>query len=220
MGLGSGTVVQQRFDKGVILRKRAVCQHGAAVVCHGVAFGGADLVSVPQADGDGIVHLRRCHRKEELIHTLYIPGRTAGKGIGVGFVGNLDLHLGCVEELGSDRQLEFDPQIAAKTQTPAVHPCQAGDGFCDRVAAAGAGSLLYPLGCQGRRGCYRPSTAAVTGRGQRNVENVIGLTKKEAQSILKNFSVEYSGSGNVIISQSPEAGNRIAGGEVVRLYLG
>ncbi|MGN1342829.1 MAG: stage V sporulation protein D [Bacilli bacterium] len=52
------------------------------------------------------------------------------------------------------------------------------------------------------------------------VENVIGLTKKEATSILKNFSVEYSGSGNNVISQSPEAGSRIVEGENVRLYLG
>ena len=52
------------------------------------------------------------------------------------------------------------------------------------------------------------------------VSDVVGLTKKDATSSLKNFSVEYSGSGNTVISQSPEAGNRIAGGESVRLYLG
>jgi stage V sporulation protein D (sporulation-specific penicillin-binding protein) len=52
------------------------------------------------------------------------------------------------------------------------------------------------------------------------VENVVGLTKKEAKSSLKNFSIEYSGSGKTIISQSPEAGIRIAEGETVRLYLG
>ena len=52
------------------------------------------------------------------------------------------------------------------------------------------------------------------------VEDVIGLSKKEASSRLKNFSVEYSGSGNTVISQSPEAGNRIAEGSSVRVYLG
>ena len=52
------------------------------------------------------------------------------------------------------------------------------------------------------------------------VENVIKKKKKEATSSLKNFSIEYSGSGNTVISQSPEAGTRIAGGERVRLYLG
>ena len=45
-------------------------------------------------------------------------------------------------------------------------------------------------------------------------------TKKEATSNLKNFSIEYSGSGNTVISQSPDAGTRIAGGERIRLYLG
>lgn len=52
------------------------------------------------------------------------------------------------------------------------------------------------------------------------VESVVGLSKKEASASLKNFSVEYSGSGDTVISQSPEAGTRIAGGESVRLYLG
>ena len=52
------------------------------------------------------------------------------------------------------------------------------------------------------------------------VDNVVGLSKKEASASLKNFSVEYSGSGGTVISQSPEAGTRIAGGESVRLYLG
>lgn len=51
------------------------------------------------------------------------------------------------------------------------------------------------------------------------VDNVIGKTKKEATSILKNFMVEYSGTGNTVIGQSPEAGNRIADGSSVRLYL-
>lgn len=52
------------------------------------------------------------------------------------------------------------------------------------------------------------------------VENVIGLTKKEATSSLKNFFIEYSGSGNTVIGQSPEAGTRISAGESVRIYLG
>ena len=52
------------------------------------------------------------------------------------------------------------------------------------------------------------------------VENVVGLTKKEASGILRNFIVEYSGSGNTIINQSPEAGTRIAEGSTVRVYLG
>ena len=52
-----------------------------------------------------------------------------------------------------------------------------------------------------------------------NVEDVVGLTKKEAASKLKNFSIEYSGSGDNVINQSPAVGSRIAEGEKVRLYL-
>ena len=53
-----------------------------------------------------------------------------------------------------------------------------------------------------------------------NVDDVVGMSKKEATSKLNNFSIEYSGSGDTIISQSPEAGSRIAEGSSVRLYLG
>lgn len=52
------------------------------------------------------------------------------------------------------------------------------------------------------------------------VEDVVGLSKKEATSKLKNFTIEYSGSGNTIIKQSPEAGTRLAESSSIRLYLG
>ena len=38
--------------------------------------------------------------------------------------------------------------------------------------------------------------------------------------MLKSFSVEYSGSGDVVVNQSPDSDSRIAEGEKVRLYLG
>ena len=53
-----------------------------------------------------------------------------------------------------------------------------------------------------------------------DVPNVKGMSKKEASSSLSNFVVEYSGSGDTVISQSPEEGTRIMEGEKVRLYLG
>lgn len=52
------------------------------------------------------------------------------------------------------------------------------------------------------------------------VENVIGKTPKEAASILSKFTIEYSGSGNVVIEQSPEVGTRLEETSVVRLMLG
>ena len=51
------------------------------------------------------------------------------------------------------------------------------------------------------------------------VENVIGLNKKEAIKKLKNFKVEFSGSGDKIIYQSPNSGEIINEGSVVKLML-
>ena len=52
------------------------------------------------------------------------------------------------------------------------------------------------------------------------VENVIGKTPKEAANILSKFIIEYSGSGNIIVSQSPEAGTRLEEQSTIRLMLG
>lgn len=53
-----------------------------------------------------------------------------------------------------------------------------------------------------------------------NVDDVVGLSKKDATSKLKNFVIEYSGSGDTVISQSPDGGTRVVEGSSVRLYLG
>lgn len=52
------------------------------------------------------------------------------------------------------------------------------------------------------------------------VEDVVGKTPKEAAKILSKYNVEYSGSGNTIISQSPEAGTRLEEQSTIRLMLG
>ncbi len=52
------------------------------------------------------------------------------------------------------------------------------------------------------------------------VENVVGKTPKEAAKILSKYNLEYSGSGNTIISQSPEAGTRLEEQSTIRLMLG
>lgn len=52
------------------------------------------------------------------------------------------------------------------------------------------------------------------------VEDVVGKTPKEASKILSKYNVEYSGSGNTIISQSPEAGTRLEEQSTIRLMLG
>ncbi len=50
--------------------------------------------------------------------------------------------------------------------------------------------------------------------------NVVGLDKKEAAKVLKNYQVLYSGEGDAIIYQSPNAGYYVALGSKVKLLLG
>ncbi|HIT38083.1 MAG TPA: stage V sporulation protein D [Candidatus Onthousia faecipullorum] len=52
------------------------------------------------------------------------------------------------------------------------------------------------------------------------VVDVVGKTPDEAKKLLEHFSIEYSGSGEKIISQSPEAGTRLEDGSTVKLMLG
>lgn len=52
------------------------------------------------------------------------------------------------------------------------------------------------------------------------VEDVVGKTPKEASKILSKYNLEYSGSGNIVVSQSPEAGTRLEEQSTVRLMLG
>ena len=52
------------------------------------------------------------------------------------------------------------------------------------------------------------------------VPDVIGLSPKEARNKLKNFTIEYSGSGDKIISTSPGAGSSVVENSTIRLMLG
>ena len=51
------------------------------------------------------------------------------------------------------------------------------------------------------------------------VPEVVGMDKKEATKVLQNFTVEYSGDGEKVVSQSPEAGTRVEEKTIVRLLL-
>jgi len=51
------------------------------------------------------------------------------------------------------------------------------------------------------------------------VPNVVGKTLSDAKKDLKLFQVEYTGSGNKILSQSPDAGSRVAENSTIRLLL-
>lgn len=52
------------------------------------------------------------------------------------------------------------------------------------------------------------------------VENVVGKTPKEAAKVLSKYNIEYSGSGNIVVSQSPESGTRLEEQSTIRLMLG
>ena len=52
------------------------------------------------------------------------------------------------------------------------------------------------------------------------VPNVIGMDVKTARNYLKDFDIEYSGTGNKVISMSPEPGSSIPINSTVRLMLG
>ena len=51
------------------------------------------------------------------------------------------------------------------------------------------------------------------------IPNVIGMNIKEAQKQLKDFSLEYSGTGNNIIAMSPEPGNMIPINSTIKILL-
>ena len=54
----------------------------------------------------------------------------------------------------------------------------------------------------------------------KKIDNVVGMNVKDANKVLKDFSIEYTGTGSVVVSQSPEAGSSIVVGSTVRLMLG
>lgn len=52
------------------------------------------------------------------------------------------------------------------------------------------------------------------------VPNVEGMTVKEAKKLLTNWKIEYVGSGDKVITQSPSASERLAADETIVLLLG
>lgn len=51
------------------------------------------------------------------------------------------------------------------------------------------------------------------------VPNVIGKSVKEAKKLLSNFTIEYTGTGETVISQSPDANTKLEDRGTVRLLL-
>lgn len=51
------------------------------------------------------------------------------------------------------------------------------------------------------------------------IPDVVGMNVSEAQKLLSDFSLEFSGSGSVVGYVSPSVGERVLEGDVVRIYL-
>lgn len=51
------------------------------------------------------------------------------------------------------------------------------------------------------------------------VPNVVGKDVEDAKKKLTNFTIEYSGTGNKVVAQSPEANERLEEGGTIRLLL-
>lgn len=51
------------------------------------------------------------------------------------------------------------------------------------------------------------------------VPNVVGMDVKEAKKLLPNFTIEYSGTGNKVVSQSPTAGEKLEDRGTIKLML-
>lgn len=51
------------------------------------------------------------------------------------------------------------------------------------------------------------------------VNDVVGMNVNEAIRNLKNFKVEYSGTGTKVIYQSPSAGNKLEAGSTIKLLV-
>lgn len=51
------------------------------------------------------------------------------------------------------------------------------------------------------------------------IPNVVGLSLDDAKKKLKEFSIEYTGSGKKVVSQSPKSGEKLEEGGTIRLLL-
>jgi stage V sporulation protein D (sporulation-specific penicillin-binding protein) len=52
------------------------------------------------------------------------------------------------------------------------------------------------------------------------VPDLKGLTMEELQQQLEHFKLDISGKGNKVITQSPQAGEKVKEGSIIRIYLG
>ncbi len=112
-----------------------------------------------------------------------------------------------------------DPQVIVYV---AIDNAKGVTQYGGTVVAPIARSLLLDaiaeLGIEKREGASEKKYNYLD-KKYKDVADVVGLDPKEAVKVLKDFKVEFSGSGSKISYQSPSGGSRIYEGETVRLLL-
>ena len=112
-----------------------------------------------------------------------------------------------------------DPQIIVYV---AVDNAKGVSQYGGTVAAPIARNILYDsisiLGIDKRDGAGEKNYK-VGEKHYKVIPDVVGMDVVEARKILKDFSLEFSGSGSVVSYMSPSSGEKILEGDVVRLYL-
>jgi len=92
------------------------------------------------------------------------------------------------------------------------------------VAAPIVGNIMREslplLGIEKRDNQIEKEVRLWTDKKYLDVPNVIGLTKQELQQQLMNIKLDISGEGNVVVDQSPKAGERVQEGTTLRIHLG
>lgn len=112
-----------------------------------------------------------------------------------------------------------DPQIIVYV---AVDNAKGISQYGGTVAAPIARNILVDsisaLGIK-KRGDAGEKNYKVGEKHYKVIPDVVGMNVSEAQKLLSDFSLEFSGSGSVVGYVSPSVGERVLEGDVVRIYL-
>ena len=112
-----------------------------------------------------------------------------------------------------------DPEIIVYV---AVDNAKGVSQYGGTVAAPIARNILFDsigiLGIEKRDGAGEKNYK-VGEKHYKVIPDVVGMDVGDARKVLKDFSLEFSGSGNTVSYMSPAAGEKILEGDVVRLYL-
>lgn len=112
-----------------------------------------------------------------------------------------------------------DPQIIVYV---AVDNAKGVSQYGGTVAAPIARNILVDsvsiLGIDKRDGVFEKNYK-VGEKHYKVIPDVVGMDVDEARKLLKDFTLEFSGSGSIVTYMSPSSGDRILEGDIIKLYL-